>query len=148
MPVPGVEGAVETVRASRNASAELSFAPHPCREWINPFPTILFQCRQNRGMWTIDAHPYKVRRKIQHRIHVTRNVTVLHAPSNRDTRDICIRDCVNAPLKLFEVFAEPDDLDHDDYEGDDGNDGVAAAPAKLGHVAEVHSVPAGEQGKR
>lgn len=56
--------------------------------------------------------------------------------------------CVNAPLKLFEVFAEPDDLDHDDYEGDDGNDGVAAAPAKLGHVAEVHSVPAGEKGKR
>ena len=71
-------------------------------------------------MWAIDAHPYKVRRKIQHRIHVTRNVTVLNAPSNRDTRDIRIRDCVNAPLKFFEVFAEPDDLDHDDYEGEIG----------------------------
>ena len=55
-------------------------------------------------MWAIDAHPYKVRRKIQHRIHVTRNVTVLNAPSNRDTRDNRIRRCVNALLKFrFDV---------------------------------------------
>ena len=35
--LPGIESAEETVCASRNASAVLSFAPQPCREQACPF---------------------------------------------------------------------------------------------------------------
>ena len=55
--------------------------------------------------------------------------------------------CVNAPLKLSEMPAQPEYLDDDDNEGDGGSDSVAAAPCKLGHVAEIHAIPAGEQRK-
>ena len=44
--------------------------------------------------------PYMVRRKTQLRTCVTRNVTVSTIVPNRATRDICIRSCVNAPLKI------------------------------------------------
>ena len=34
---PGIEGAEETIVASRNISAVLKFTPHSCRERIYPF---------------------------------------------------------------------------------------------------------------
>ena len=53
--------------------------------------------RQGWGDEGID--PYKVRCKTQQRTCVTRNVMVSANVPNRATRDICIRRCVNAPLK-------------------------------------------------
>ena len=114
---PGVEVADKTVCASRNAAAALKFCTPlhwlPCKgscrlcrlrgfsgaltqSLIRLFPVA--RCRSywpNRGcraiQWCI--------KNFNTTLIQCESFPVSSAPSNRDTRDICIRSCVNSPLK-------------------------------------------------